>query len=728
MALTEAELKRERLRNVQFTRTQADLERAQADRTRYQRETVILQVQRDELAAEKSQLQQVLGDKSKAYDSAAQECDRLSQALSEETGKLQEAEKRIKELSTQLRRSEDARAKTQRSLVDLADIRRQLDRDLFRSQSEVLDFRQSLKREQTASRVRLVMQKAVLRRVLFVLWVLRSFSRHLGNRIARQHGTINALKIQFKVLRNARIDASREATLYQRRNGELVAQVEFLGGEADRWRIRCNEHRVKRHAAARQFTQFLILVASRRSTANSRLITGLLTLWRLNLILTERLARATRRVRTLNRWPALGGALDLSENGTRRMEAGTQCDGDFFASEASAAQSNEATSPHAERSELGAEWTWNELLPVSTVNGPQRSDAAVQWEGPRGRPVHSHASTQCEILETPPSARLADAGVQCEISHPHDSKPTQLPIESVETPIATLRTVLSPALSDSSSVAGTDDNNIDDLYEDLAGLDNPPLMTFGSLQDIGAVEVSVDANEILDSLETISSFSPNGPLSTIAEEEELAMSEIGSVRSSVRSRNTSAVDPVTVDLWHRLHSGVANFDAEVDAAFEDAPMTTPVNGYPSSIPNDSGSTPIRLVPRQDPHSYDTPRVILVQKGIQTDGLSEPEVPSVLTARLQQLWERIEVMQHWSQEYRSLALIHTHPTVSPPDIVFGSNMVLPTQVNPGSTFDEASEPPRIWPKTSAPVKDDDHPIGAHLAGDPKRSLRSSIYAQ
>ena len=313
---------------------------AQADNLRLRRENAALDLRLRETRTERYE----------EFDRKCQAYDDLSKAASEERNKLLErieaqrsltsntqaeldtAHARIRELVVRLRHKGELLAKSQITSKRLADERQALS-------SSNAQLRSALKRSE-ASRERaqhlmeldlknLGKQHAqTIQRIIYLVLLLHGFCRHLGSRLILSIRARDSLHTRWKTLSAQKVEAKRTLVRYRHSNQDLKqqlderrAQEEALEGEALKYRAMYNDSVKARKDAARAFEGFYWHALSRYSSATAKLLIGILVLWRMNLILSKRLANSELSVCNLSRELKLG----LAALNPKTSDAGVQC-------------------------------------------------------------------------------------------------------------------------------------------------------------------------------------------------------------------------------------------------------------------------------------------------------------------------------------------------------------------------------------------------------------------
>lgn len=299
-------LQLERKHNTHTERIQTQLTRAQTDIARLRRDNADLDLHLRELRTIRADLHERLDQKCqeaddlahRASDERAQLHDLLAQEranVSAANGELEHANARIRELV--------AKVCSPGSLSGRS--REQLAAEL--SQSDSRGSRtDNLGRTIELGSQRLDSQRVqAIRQLVYLVLLLHGFCLHLGQRLAPALRSNDSMLARWRVLSAQKVEAKRALVRHLYCNHDLQQEIhrlytrqEDLEKEALMYRGLYSDSVKARDAAARKFKKFCSNSISRQSTTITRVLTGLLVLWRMNLILSGRLAQSRNTVRT----------------------------------------------------------------------------------------------------------------------------------------------------------------------------------------------------------------------------------------------------------------------------------------------------------------------------------------------------------------------------------------------------------------------------------------------
>lgn len=289
LACCEDELAQERRRNVYYSHLQSQYAQAQTEIRHLRAEQVDLNTRLRRCQEQKLVHYIALLRKCQQFDQlqrGMRERVLSEQARHQEVGfELDEAQARIRELNVRLHDVE-YRFDSTRGLLEYAQV-------------SLEASKQQCRLAKLGAR-RLDNQRTVtINRLVFLILVLHGFSLNLGRRLAPALRSKDTLLARWKVVSDQKVEARRALVRYLRCNADLqqelrqlCARAEDVEKEALKYRALYNDSVKARNIAAKKFKKCYHSATTRYSANTAMFLTGLLALWRMNLILTQRLARA----------------------------------------------------------------------------------------------------------------------------------------------------------------------------------------------------------------------------------------------------------------------------------------------------------------------------------------------------------------------------------------------------------------------------------------------------
>ncbi|EKM50528.1 uncharacterized protein PHACADRAFT_32554 [Phanerochaete carnosa HHB-10118-sp] len=292
LASLEDELIRERRRNVYNARLQSHFAQAQAEIRQLRAENLRLDTHlrsyQEELATYDAALQQKCQEYDEyerhANEEKTRHLDHLARAQSQNLelqSELEAANARIRELNARLHDNEDRFNRSREQLEKALET----SRDQYRL---VILAAQRLDNKRTLT----------IHRLIYIVLLIHGFALHLGERLAPALRSKDSLLARWKVLSAQKVEARRALIRYlhcnvdlQQEFRQLCSRAADVEKEALKYRALYNDSIKSRDVAAKKFKRFYHTITTRYTNNSTRLLTGLLVLWRMNLILTQRLAR-----------------------------------------------------------------------------------------------------------------------------------------------------------------------------------------------------------------------------------------------------------------------------------------------------------------------------------------------------------------------------------------------------------------------------------------------------
>ncbi|GJE91291.1 hypothetical protein PsYK624_074400 [Phanerochaete sordida] len=298
IASLEDELARERRRIAYQCRLQTQFAQAQTEIRHLRAENLFfnsrLQTYEEELTTYHAALQQ----KCQEWDQAEQHANEEKILVSE---RLVEMQSQNAELQSDMERAAARIRILNARLHDEKDVN---DRDI-----QLLEHALKLSQDQCRL-VKLGAQRLEQKRtstiynLVYVLSLLHGFAFQVRGRLGPALRAKDSLMARWKVLSAQKIDARRTLVRHLHYNTDLQSEIRQLSArasdvekEALRYRTLYNDSIKARDIAARKFRRFHDVVTTRYTDNITKLLAGLLVLWRHNLILTERLVLAQENAR-----------------------------------------------------------------------------------------------------------------------------------------------------------------------------------------------------------------------------------------------------------------------------------------------------------------------------------------------------------------------------------------------------------------------------------------------
>ncbi|KAI0085763.1 hypothetical protein BDY19DRAFT_391189 [Irpex rosettiformis] len=279
------------------------------------------------IAAERERAADSLAESQERYDELAIELSDAQKVNDGFSATIQTLEKQKKELSVKLSDSKAAVLREKKTVVQV------------RQKCSLLETQLSAAQQK---------HKQTSHYLIVVLVFLWRFSRYLGGRLATSLRSRNTLLVQWKVLSQQKIQSRRALIRSLNMNQTLHTQLMTQGIariEAERlantWKQRLVESVERREKASSKFLACIQRTKGRFNETTRRLLTGVLFLWRLNLLLSQRLATTGRILRAIEDAPELADIVSLARIEEVSEPSGSKCS---IASLAEAISENSLTS------------------------------------------------------------------------------------------------------------------------------------------------------------------------------------------------------------------------------------------------------------------------------------------------------------------------------------------------------------------------------------------------
>ncbi|KIP04964.1 hypothetical protein PHLGIDRAFT_175784 [Phlebiopsis gigantea 11061_1 CR5-6] len=464
---TRAELIQERKRNIHDTRLQTYLTSAQADIVRLRRENATLALGLRETCAERTGLHENFDRNREAFDSlnksVVEERSKLLARLAEEQesashtqADLETANARIRELVAKLKSTQDALAQSKATCKRLATEKQQLSTTIANLHSDAK--RLKIESRQYCRDMNLKYQKlgkhhtSTTRRLVFLVVLLHGSCHSLGARFRSALHVKDLALSRWRAMSAQKVETNRLLIRCLGQNEDLKDKLQQfaqlahcdndLEKEALAYRSMYHNSVRTRRTTADIFLAFQQHTELRFLSTTSNLLGGILVLWKLNLILTKRLAGANCSVL------ALSGELETARALLNRQtfDIGIQCN------------PVEPATPPRVFTDVAVQWT-------STTPPRVLSSVSIQCSPSTPPRVLSNASVQCSPDILP--RQLSNACVQCS----PDTPPRQLSSASIQcSPMTPPRLLVDVSTQ-----------TVEKMKPPRSVLSPPPVFAFGNL-------------------------------------------------------------------------------------------------------------------------------------------------------------------------------------------------------------------------------------------------------
>ncbi|KAJ3538552.1 hypothetical protein NM688_g6503 [Phlebia brevispora] len=207
-------------------------------------------------------------------------------------------------------RAQQARCSNlEHELRQLKDDYQRLNEDLVRSQTAHQGTKDQLQALIQSCRIyQRTMQHAeahrlkIIRSLTVALVIVLGFTRHLAVRLGRSmRGQFRVLS-RWRIVSSQKVAARRELIKVMNMNQDLRRRLQIQINRRqhyEKWHAEFHKSVKARESAAKKFKVYHQYVTARYSSTVTRLLVGLLILWRLSLLLTQQLAEARVLARAL---------------------------------------------------------------------------------------------------------------------------------------------------------------------------------------------------------------------------------------------------------------------------------------------------------------------------------------------------------------------------------------------------------------------------------------------
>lgn len=274
---------------------------------------------------------------------------------------LAKAEERYSLLATELQDAQNVNDGFSKTIRSLEQQTQHLSVKLQEYQSLVLRVRKATVQERTKyvkleQKFSLATEKhrMTLHYLVFALVVLWRFSRYFGERLATTIRSKNTLLAQWRTLMKQKVQTQRTAIRALSINHLLQSQLHTQNTArieanqlANTWQMKYAASMEKRKKASLSFAICIKQTKGRFNDTTCRLLTGILFLWRLNLLLSQRLAVTGSILRAIEGAPEPANVISLA-----RIEEVSEPSGSK-SSIASLAEAGSSTSVTLESGGLG---------------------------------------------------------------------------------------------------------------------------------------------------------------------------------------------------------------------------------------------------------------------------------------------------------------------------------------------------------------------------------------